>query len=128
MATILRDQGVDIILNAHVERISHHENQVQVHSEHAQLAVDALLIASGRQPATASLHPENAGAVNERGAIVVDKRLHTTADNIWAMGDVTGGLQFTYISLDDYRIVRDELLGEGKRSTDDGKMCLIPYL
>ncbi len=36
-------------------------------------------------------------------------------DNIWAMGDVTGGLQFTYISLDDYRIVRDELLGEGKR-------------
>ncbi|EFO4472363.1 FAD-dependent oxidoreductase, partial [Escherichia coli] len=85
IATILRDQGVDIILNAHVERISHHENQVQVHSEHAQLAVDALLIASGRQPATASLHPENAGiAVNERGAIVVDKRLHTTADNIWA--------------------------------------------
>lgn len=101
---------------------------MQVHSEHAQLAVDALLIASGRQPATASLHPENAGiAVNERGAIVVDKQLHTTADNIWAMGDVTGGLQFTYISLDDYRIVRDELLGEGRRSTDDRKMCLIPY-
>ncbi len=126
IATILRDQSVDIILNAHVERISHHENQVQVHSEHAQLAVDALLIASGRQPATASLHPENAGiAVNERGAIVVDKRLHTTADNIWAMGDVTGGLQFTYISLDDYRIVRDELLGEGKRSTDDRKN--VPY-
>ncbi|MQI09026.1 pyridine nucleotide-disulfide oxidoreductase, partial [Escherichia coli] len=48
-----------------------------------------------------------------------------TADNIWAMGDVTGGLQFTYISLDDYRIVRDELLGEGKRSTDDRKN--VPY-
>lgn len=41
------------------------------------------------------------------------------------MGDVTGGLQFTYISLDDYRIVRDELLGEGKRSTDDRKN--VPY-
>lgn len=52
-------------------------------------------------------------------------QLHTTADNIWAMGDVTGGLQFTYISLDDYRIVRDELLGEGKRSTDDRKN--VPY-
>ncbi|MBB8219358.1 pyridine nucleotide-disulfide oxidoreductase, partial [Escherichia coli] len=47
------------------------------------------------------------------------------ADNIWAMGDVTGGLQFTYISLDDYRIVRDELLGEGRRSTDDRKN--VPY-
>ena len=41
------------------------------------------------------------------------------------MGDVTGGLQFTYISLDDYRIVRDELLGEGRRSTDDRKN--VPY-
>lgn len=41
------------------------------------------------------------------------------------MGDVTGGLQFTYISLDDFRIVRDELLGEGKRSTDDRKN--VPY-
>ncbi len=41
------------------------------------------------------------------------------------MGDVTGGLQFTYISLDDYRIVRDELLGEGKRSTDDRKKCAL---
>ncbi|ENE7311491.1 pyridine nucleotide-disulfide oxidoreductase, partial [Escherichia coli] len=40
-------------------------------------------------------------------------------------GDVTGGLQFTYISLDDYRIVRDELLGEGRRSTDDRKN--VPY-
>ncbi|CSG75075.1 pyridine nucleotide-disulfide oxidoreductase [Shigella sonnei] len=55
IATILRDQGVDIILNAHVERISHHENQVQVHSEHAQLAVDALLIASGRQTSAGQL-------------------------------------------------------------------------
>ncbi|MCN6991515.1 FAD-dependent oxidoreductase, partial [Escherichia coli] len=64
-------------------------------------------------------------AVNERGAIVVDKQLNTTANNIWAMGDVTGGLQFTYISLDDYRIVRDELLGEGRRSTDDRKN--VPY-
>ncbi|EFO1593639.1 pyridine nucleotide-disulfide oxidoreductase [Escherichia coli] len=126
IATILREQGVDIILNAHVERISHDENKVQVHTGQAQLAVNALLIASGRQPATASLKPGNAGvAVNERGAIVVDKQLHTTADNIWAMGDVTGGLQFTYISLDDFRIVRDELLGEGKRSTDDRKN--VPY-
>ncbi len=41
------------------------------------------------------------------------------------MGDVTGGLQFTYISLDDYRIVRDELLGEGRRATDDRKN--VPY-
>ena len=57
--------------------------------------------------------------LTERGAIEVDDRLHTSADNIWAIGDVRGGLQFTYLSLDDYRIIRDELFGDGKRSTGD---------
>ncbi|EAY7385001.1 pyridine nucleotide-disulfide oxidoreductase, partial [Salmonella enterica] len=88
--------------------------------------VDALLVASGRKPATAGLQLQNAGvAVNERGGIIVDDYLRTTADNIWAMGDVTGGLQFTYISLDDFRIVRDGLLGDGKRSTRDRQN--VPY-
>ncbi len=64
-------------------------------------------------------------AVNERGGVIVDDYLRTTADNIWAMGDVTGGLQFTYISLDDFRIVRDGLLGDGKRSTRDRQN--VPY-
>ncbi|WP_348251192.1 FAD-dependent oxidoreductase, partial [Salmonella enterica] len=68
--------------------------------------------ASGRKPAAAGLQMQNAGvAVNERGGIIVDDYLRTTADNIWAMRDLTGGLQFTYISLDDFRIVRDSLLG-----------------
>ena len=57
--------------------------------------------------------------LTERGAIEVDDRLHTSADNIWAIGDVRGGLQFTYLSLDDYRIIRDELFGDGKRNTGD---------
>ena len=89
------------------------KNQVQVHSEHAQLAVDALLIASGRQPATASLHPENAGiAVNERGAIVVDKQLHTTQTIFGRWEMLPAGLQFyLYFHWMIYRIVRDELLG-----------------
>lgn len=63
--------------------------------------------------------------VNDRGAIIVNKYLRTSADNIWAMGDVTGGLQFTYISLDDFRIVRDNLLGEGLRHTGDRQN--VPY-
>lgn len=126
IAGILREQGVEIILGTHVQHISHDENQVQVQANHSRFAVYALLIASGRRPDTDLLHLGNAGvAVDERGAVIVDKQLHTTADNIWAMGDVTGGLQFTYISLDDYRIVRDELLGDGGRSTDDRKN--VPY-
>ena len=47
--------------------------------------------------------------LNERGGIITDNSRTTTAPNIFAMGDVTGGLQFTYISLDDYRIVASKI-------------------
>ena len=55
----------------------------------------------------------------EQGAIAVDERLQTSVPHIWALGDVKGGPQFTYISLDDFRIVRDALYGEGKRAASD---------
>ncbi|SUG68989.1 pyridine nucleotide-disulfide oxidoreductase [Salmonella enterica subsp. enterica] len=123
---ILQEKGVELILNANVQAVSSKEGAVQVETPEGAHLVDALLVASGRKPATAGLQLQNAGvAVNERGGIIVDDYLRTTADNIWAMGDVTGGLQFTYISLDDFRIVRDGLLGDGKRSTRDRQN--VPY-
>lgn len=123
---ILQEKGVELILNANVQAVSSTEGAVQVETPEGAHLVDALLVASGRKPATAGLQLQNAGvAVNERGGIIVDDYLRTTADNIWAMGDVTGGLQFTYISLDDFRIVRDGLLGDGKRSTRDRQN--VPY-
>lgn len=57
--------------------------------------------------------------MNERGAIVVDDYLQTTNPKIHAIGDVKGGLQFTYISLDDYRILREDLFGAGERKVSD---------
>ncbi|HHK9580617.1 reactive chlorine resistance oxidoreductase RclA [Citrobacter sp. Cb008] len=126
IANILRDKGVEIILNARVQAVSSHDGAVQVQMPQGVQTVNALLVASGRKPATENLQLQNAGVdVNERGAIVVNKYLRTSADNIWAMGDVTGGLQFTYISLDDFRIVRDNLLGEGLRNTGDRQN--VPY-
>ena len=126
IANILRDKGVEIILSARVQAVSSHDGAVQVQMPEGVQTVDALLVASGRKPATENLQLQNAGVdVNERGAIVVNKYLRTSADNIWAMGDVTGGLQFTYISLDDFRIVRDNLLGEGLRNTGDRQN--VPY-
>jgi pyruvate/2-oxoglutarate dehydrogenase complex dihydrolipoamide dehydrogenase (E3) component len=126
IAQILRDKGVELILNANVRSVSSLDGTVQVQMPEETHSVDVLLVASGRKPATEKLQLQNAGVdVNERGGIIVNKYLRTSADNIWAMGDVTGGLQFTYISLDDFRIVRDGLLGEGVRNTDDRQN--VPY-
>ena len=77
-----------------------------------------MLLATGRRPATAGLNLAAAGIeTDDRGAVRVDAHLRTTAPRVFAAGDVTGGLQFTYVSLDDFRIIRDVLLGDGARTT-----------
>ncbi len=73
---------------------------------------DAVLVALGRIPNTAGLDLDRAGVeVTDTGAVVVDDHRLTSQRHIYAVGDVTGGPQFTYISLDDYRIVLDQLTG-----------------
>ena len=84
------------------------------------LEADAILAATGRKPATADLDLEAAGVrTTPRGAIEVDEHLRTSQPHIFALGDVNGGPQFTYVSLDDARIVLDQLLGDGKRTRTD---------
>ena len=80
------------------------------------------MVATGRKPATEGLGLENTSIeTNDRGAIVVDEHLRSTVPNIFALGDVNGGPQFTYISMDDYRVVLSQLVGDGSRSTKDRK-------
>jgi pyruvate/2-oxoglutarate dehydrogenase complex dihydrolipoamide dehydrogenase (E3) component len=60
------------------------------------------------------------------GYIRVNDRLETTAPDVWAIGESAGSPQFTHASLDDFRIIRDNLAG-GRRSTRDRLMpsCLF---
>lgn len=91
-----------------------------VSGDEYRVEADAILLATGRRPYTSGLNLEAAGVeTDERGAIKVNGRLQTGNPAIRAIGDVKGGLQFTYISLDDYRIIREDLFGEGERSTAD---------
>ena len=90
------------------------------------LHVQAILAATGRRPNVEGLHPEKAGIqLTKRGAIQTDEGLRTSVPHIWAMGDVAGGLQFTYISLDDSRIVKSQILGDGSRTTQN--RGAVPY-
>ena len=84
------------------------------------LPAQAVLAATGRRPNVAGLNLAAAGVeLTERGAVKTDEHLRTSVPHIWAMGDVAGGLQFTYISLDDSRIVKSQLLGDGGRTTQN---------
>ena len=120
--TVLEKKGIVFHLNAKVQSVDGttviYEDAVTHEIHH--LEGDAILLATGRRPNTSGLNLEVAGVkVNERGAIIVDEWLRTTNPAIRAIGDVKGGLQFTYISLDDYRIIREDLFGAGERRTDD---------
>ncbi|MHC5756179.1 MAG: FAD-dependent oxidoreductase, partial [Nostoc sp.] len=71
-----------------------------------------------RAPTTDSLNLAAAGvATDAHGFIVVNERLETNIPGIWALGDINGGLQYTHVSFDDYRIVKANLIDGGNRST-----------
>ena len=83
-----------------------------------------ILVAAGRVPNTAGIGLEEAGVeLDGRGYIRVNERLETTAPDVWAIGECAGSPQFTHVSDDDFRIIRDNLAG-GNRSTRDR---LVPY-
>jgi pyruvate/2-oxoglutarate dehydrogenase complex dihydrolipoamide dehydrogenase (E3) component len=83
-----------------------------------------ILVAAGRIPNTAGIGLENVGVeLDSRGYVKVNDRLETSAPGTWAMGECAGSPQFTHASVDDFRIIRDNLAG-GRRSTLDR---LVPY-
>lgn len=122
----LEKKGIVFRMNAKVQSVKHIEDGALVvfsdsqTGEVVELEADAVLLATGRRPNTKDLNLEVAGVETDaRGAIIVDEYLKTTQPNIRAVGDVKGGLQFTYISLDDYRIIREDLFGDKERTTND---------
>jgi pyruvate/2-oxoglutarate dehydrogenase complex dihydrolipoamide dehydrogenase (E3) component len=121
---ILAGEGIHLITGARVIDVRDNDiTSTVVYEKDGQtltIEADAVLAATGRRPATSNLNLAAAGVhTTGSGAIEVDERLRTTQPHIFALGDVNGGPQFTYVALDDARIVLDQLLGEGKRRTTD---------
>lgn len=116
--------GIDFKLGVTINQVINHTDQAEIeytdHGTTTSITADKFVVAMGRTPNTMELGLANTNIqVNDRQAIVVNEHLQTSVDNVWAMGDVTGGLQFTYISLDDFRIVKDQLFGAGARTTNN---------
>ena len=126
----LSQDGIEFNLGVKVVEVRDLSDKVEIvyeiNGQKRTVKADKLLVATGRKPVTEGLGLENTDIeLDERGAIKVDDYLKTTAENVWAIGDVKGGPQFTYISLDDFRIIFDQLYGKGKRKVSDRK--LVPY-
>ena len=126
---ILGSEGIETLVVADVRDVEGRSGErvrlrVRIaDGEHSVTGSD-VLVATGRTPNTAGIGLELAGVeLDQRGYVRVNDRLETTAPDVWAIGECAGSPQFTHVSEDDFRIIRDNLAG-GNRSTRDR---LIPY-
>jgi pyruvate/2-oxoglutarate dehydrogenase complex dihydrolipoamide dehydrogenase (E3) component len=126
LAEVLRAEGVSLHLGARATRVAASPGGVRLElAGGPALEGTHLLVAVGRTPNSDALDcPAGGIALDARGFIRVDDRLRTSAEGVYATGDVTGAPEFTHISYDDYRVLRAELLGGPPRSRV-GR--LVPY-
>jgi pyruvate/2-oxoglutarate dehydrogenase complex dihydrolipoamide dehydrogenase (E3) component len=130
MGRALNREGIDILVSAKPLGINGRNGEsvsVSVRTAAGERTIEGshLLVATGRIANTADIGLDKAGiAVDARGFIQVDERLRTSAAGVWAIGECAGSPQFTHVSVDDFRIVRDNMAG-GNRRTDDR---LVPYV
>ncbi|MGB6063318.1 MAG: mercuric reductase [Desulfomonilaceae bacterium] len=127
---ILRQDGVEILLNAKAKRVSQTDGNIRLEIEQQgqvkTVSGSHLLVATGRVPNSDALNLSAAGIETDaRGFIKVNERLETTIGGVYALGDVKGGPAFTHISYDDFRIIRANLLEKKTRTTANR---LIPYV
>jgi pyruvate/2-oxoglutarate dehydrogenase complex dihydrolipoamide dehydrogenase (E3) component len=117
LRSLLEDEGIDLLLNARTKRVSGKSGQavsivVEQNGTEKTLKGTHVLVAAGRTPNTERLGLELAGVeLTENGYIKVNERLQATAPGVWAIGEVAGSPQFTHISVDDFRVVHDNLSG-----------------
>jgi pyruvate/2-oxoglutarate dehydrogenase complex dihydrolipoamide dehydrogenase (E3) component len=116
-------EGIDVITHAELLQVTGRSGtEVSLHfrtpNGQRTLAGSDILVATGRVPNTSGIAPELAGvAVTPEGWLQVNERLETTAPEVWAIGECAGSPQFTHASMDDFRIIRDNLAGETRTTT-----------
>jgi pyruvate/2-oxoglutarate dehydrogenase complex dihydrolipoamide dehydrogenase (E3) component len=126
---ILTDEGIQFLVGAEITRVEGRSGRevalvARTSSGEQKIEGSDILVAAGRIPNTADIGLDKAGVeLDAHGFVRVNERLQTSAPDVWAIGECAGSPQFTHVSEDDFRIIRDNLAG-GARSTRDR---LVPY-
>ena len=126
---MLRDERIVVYLGAKVLGVQGRSGEtvsLQTRTPSGDQTIEGsdILVAVGRTPNTSGIGLDLAGvALDTRGYVAVNDRLETSASDVWAVGECAGSPQFTHVSFDDFRIIRDNLAG-GDRTT---RNRLVPY-
>ncbi len=126
---LFADEGIEVFLSADALQVDGRSGEgvrLRVRTPQGERLLEGsdILVATGRTPNTTGIGLETLGVrLDGRGFIQVNDRLETTAPGVWAIGESAGSPQFTHVSEDDFRIIRDNLAG-GNRTT---RGRLVPY-
>jgi pyruvate/2-oxoglutarate dehydrogenase complex dihydrolipoamide dehydrogenase (E3) component len=129
MQRILEEEGIEIVAGAELRQVrgrSGDQVSVVVRTRSGERTIEGsdILVSAGRIPNTSGIGLKEAGIeLDDRGYIRVNERLETSVPNVWAMGECAGSPQFTHISEDDFRVVRDNFAGVPHSTRDR----LVPY-
>src|SRR6202049_1418645 len=121
---IFASDGIDVIAPAEVLSVHGRSGtdvslNVRTSSLKKTIRGSDILVATGRTPNTAGIGLEVAGVeLDQRGYVKVNDQLQTSAPNVWAIGEWAGSPQFTHVSLDDFRVIRDNLAGIHRTTRD----------
>jgi pyruvate/2-oxoglutarate dehydrogenase complex dihydrolipoamide dehydrogenase (E3) component len=117
---LFHDEGIEVVANATLMRVEGNSGKsvtlrLTLPSGETTIQGSHLLVATGRTPNTQNMGLEVVGIkTTPIGHIQVNDRLETAAPGVWAMGDCAGSPNFTHISFDDFRVVRDNLAGANR--------------
>ena len=125
----LKEEGINIFTNADILQVQGKPTNInaiiKINGKEKTISCSHILVSAGRLPNTSELNLTATGVkINQRGFIMVDDKLQTSAKDIYAIGDVNGGPQFTHIAYHDYVILYHNLLN-GKQGSTTNR--LVPY-
>jgi dihydrolipoamide dehydrogenase len=114
----LRQEGIGILTGADVRKISGPAGRKTIEyvfkGKSKSVEADSVLMAVGRRSYTEALGLERVGVRTEKGCVVVNKWMETTAPGIYAVGDVVGGLMLAHVATAEAHTAFDQILGDGQ--------------
>ncbi len=131
LAQELTRLGVRILLSTRLETIADSETGIAVTARHGDqvipLSAEVALICTGRRPRLQFDELERLGLRFERTGIIVDSRLRTNIPNIFAVGDVTGGMMLAHRAAHQGRELIRSLYGDGCEPSGDEAVPAVVY-
>lgn len=123
-----KKRGIELSLGVRFSGATQDDNGVHVTLEDGKtFDADLLLVAVGRGPKTEGMGYEDQGIAMERGWVLVNDRLQTNLPGVYAVGDITPGLQLAHRGFQHGIFVAEEIAGLDPMPVADVNIPRVTY-